>query len=124
MLAVSRDLFVHSYFVHEFAVVAVVWSLLAVEASLRLALGVDPSDPTGFKKLIGRAHGRGLLSLEEMVQLDAGREFRNRLVHTEGQTTFTLGMSVPLVAVAHSLIARLFERTRASSTKRMNSNDQ
>jgi hypothetical protein len=110
MLTVSRRLFIHSYFVHEFAVVAVVWSLLAVESSLRFVLDVSLSDRTGFKKLITRAHVSGLLTEEETIQLDAGREFRNRLVHTEGQTAFTLGMSVPLLATTHSLVVRLFER--------------
>lgn len=110
MLSVARSLFLHSYFVHEFAVVAVVWSLLAIEASLRLVLGTPASDMTSFKKLIGQAHGRGLLTREEMVQLEAGRGFRNRLVHSDGQKTFSLGMSVPLLVVSHLLTARLFER--------------
>ena len=115
MLSVSRRLFVHSYFVHEFAAVAVVWSLLATEATLRKVLEVSPTDRTGFKKLIGQARGRGLLTEDEAVQLDAGRQFRNALIHTDRQSAFTLGMSIPLLRGGHSLVARLFRRGESQS---------
>jgi hypothetical protein len=46
MLRVTRELFVHSYFVYEFSVVAVTWSLLALEAALRDCLGTAAGEST------------------------------------------------------------------------------
>ncbi len=46
MLAVARALFVQSWFRYEFQVVAVVWSLMGVEAALRGRLArVHPNEP-------------------------------------------------------------------------------
>ncbi len=39
LLRTSRDLYVASFYAYEFLTVGVLWSLLAVEAALRLRLG-------------------------------------------------------------------------------------
>jgi len=80
-LAICRDLFVHSYFVYEFGLVAVIWSTLAVEAALRDQLGDAATQYDGLSKLIGKAQGRSWVTAAQGVQLRAATEFRNRIVH-------------------------------------------
>jgi hypothetical protein len=106
LLRTARNLFIHSWWVYEFAAVAVAWSLLGVERALRTAL--DAGDRVTFAELIKRAHQQGLLSASQADRLDAGRELRNRFAHPQGQSVFTYGMSAPMLEVAHAVVADLF----------------
>lgn len=67
MLKTCRALFAHSYFVYEFGPVAVVWSVLAVEAALRDRLGEEATQKDGLKGLIGKAEGRGWFSHDQVA---------------------------------------------------------
>jgi hypothetical protein len=108
MLAICRRLFEHTYFVYEFGVVAIVWSVLAVEAALRDRLGEVASDRDGLAKLIGKAEGRGWFKPHEAEALRAGAELRNRLVHAQTYGVFTPGMVAGALETAHLSIARLY----------------
>lgn len=114
MLRVTRELFVHSYFVYEFGVVAVTWSLLALEAALRDCLSTAADDRDGLTKLIGKAEGRGWLTADEAERLHAGAQLRNRLAHARGQLNFTVGMTAPMLEAAHDAIADLYTRSPQS----------
>lgn len=116
MLRVSRELFTHSYFVHEFAVAAVVWSLLAVEASFRDVVGINDRAP--FAALIGKAHERRLLSDNQRELLDYARQMRNTLVHSRDQKAFSVGMSASVLQTAHAAVADLYENVPGESTPR------
>lgn len=114
MLRVSRQLFVHSYFVHEFAVVAVVWSVFALEAALRDCLGGEAGERDGLARLVGKAERRNWLSSAQAEAIRAGAELRNRLVHTEGQKAFTVGMTAELLAASHQAVSDIY---RAAVTR-------
>lgn len=114
MLRVSRELFVHSYFVYEFSVVAVTWSLIAIEAALRDCLGAA-ADRAGLTGLVGKAQGRGWLTVNEAERLRAGAQLRNRLAHADGQVNFTVGMAAPMLEAAHSAVRELYLRSSPNS---------
>lgn len=109
MLEVSRSLFVHSYFVYEFLVVAVVWSLLAVEAALRDRFGGPRS--RALKSLIDDAHACGVFSADEADRLHAARELRDRYVHAETQGLFTVGLAGGMLEASHRAISDLYDRS-------------
>lgn len=106
LLRTARNLFVHSWWVYEFAAVAVAWSLLAVERAFRTRL--EAGDRVAFGELIKRAHRQGLLTGSQAERLDAGRQLRNRFAHPDGQSVFPYGMSAPMLEVAHAVVADLF----------------
>lgn len=110
LLATCRSLFTHSYFVYEFGIVAVIWSLLALEAALRDGLGGDATQDDGLKKLVGKAEGRGWFTHQEAEALRAGVELRNRLVHGRTQGVLPAPAVVPMLAAAHDAVARIYER--------------
>lgn len=117
MLATARRLFVHGYFVYEFHVVAVAWSLFAVEAALRdrLDAGRGPRKP-GMAKLVGRALEAGLLTEEEADSLRAGVELRNGFAHPGGQVVHSPGMAAALVGSSHAAVADLYRREPTGET--------
>lgn len=105
-LAVSRQLFVHSYYVYEFATVAVAWSLFAVEASLRLKL--EAGRGASLKQLVERALREGLVAQRFADQLDAARMLRNSFSHATTQSIWTYGMVAPALAVSHEVVADVY----------------
>lgn len=109
MLEVARELFAHSYFVYEFNLVAVVWSLLALEGALRRSLP-DAGRRT-LEWLITDAREQGLLSEVEAGALDAARRLRNGFVHTDGQQAVSPGMAAELLAAAHQAVSDLCARS-------------
>ncbi len=112
MLGTSRALFAHSYFVYEFLVVAVTWSLLAVEAALRdvLRTGQGRSAP-GFGKLVAMAQGRGWLNTHEADALRAGKQLRDSLVHVTGVVHYTPGLAEPMLSAGHAAVADIYRRS-------------
>lgn len=108
MLKTCRDLFVHCYFVYEFGLVAVIWSVLAVEAALRDCLGEEATRDDGLARLIGKAQGRGWLNAEQAEALRAGAEFRNRITHARSHGVLTLPLVAGPLETAHSVIAQLY----------------
>jgi len=108
VLRVSRELFVHSYFVYEFLLTAVIWGLLALEASLRICLEVG--DEVSLSKLIRRARSDGLITEAEADVLDAGRQLRNSIVHGCLLPTFTPGAAEGMLRGTHEAISDLHGR--------------
>ena len=106
ILNMARELFAHSYFVYEFATVAVMWSLLAVEAALRARLNAKPD--TSFAKLIDRALEAGVLSGLRHDQLNAGRKLRNEWMHATVHPVLSPGMAEEMLRASHELIALMF----------------
>ncbi|MGA9876460.1 MAG: hypothetical protein WBQ21_11695 [Solirubrobacteraceae bacterium] len=114
VLRVSRDLFVQSYFVHEFLLTAVTWGLLALEGSLRVCL--KASDRDSLDALIRRARGRGLLTADEANSLDAGRQLRNQIIHGALlPTSLTPGMAEQMLLATHEATSDLHARTEADT---------
>jgi hypothetical protein len=112
VLRVSRDLFVQSYFVHEFLLTAVTWGLLALEASLRMCVQAGERDSLGA--LIRRARDGGLLTTDEANVLDAGRQLRNQIVHGALlPTSLTPGMAEQMLLGTHEAISDLHMRVKA-----------
>lgn len=109
MLAVARRLFVHSYFVYEFGLVAVVWALLALEAALRDC--IETSESATLATLLDHARMRELLDAREAESLGAARELRNRLVHGRAHPAFTPGLVAELLASMHAAISNLYDRS-------------
>lgn len=111
MLLTSRLLFVHSYFVHEFAFVAAVWSVFGVEAALKDALGLPEGDCSTLTALTGKAQGRGWLTSAEGEQLRYGAKMRNAFVHARAQGSLTVGLAVLVLEASHHLVSVLYERS-------------
>lgn len=98
-LRVSRELFVHALLVYEFATVGAAWSLLAVESSLRWALGAGQS--ATFQQLVKRGNERGLLSKDLVEALNAGRQLRNIFGHPTNQPVWTFGIAAAALRTSH-----------------------
>ncbi|MFE0463494.1 hypothetical protein ACFW1A_30000 [Kitasatospora sp. NPDC058965] len=90
-LETSRELLRHSFYRYEFATVAVVHSLIALEQVLTERLAVN--EP--LQELIGRASATGLVTAELAAELDRCRLLRDRLV----QGTATSAVLQPLRAI-------------------------
>ena len=104
LLNTARALFGLAWFHYESMVVAGMWSLLAVEASLRVRLESEQS----LVKLIGRAQRDGLITEQWAARLHAARQMRNDLAHARQQDAWTPGMASPLLATAHEVVAVLY----------------
>jgi hypothetical protein len=111
MLATCRRLFEHSYFVYEFGPVAVVWSVLAVEAALRDRLGEEATQKDGLTSLIGKAEGRGWLQHHQAEALRAGAELRNRFTHARTYGAFTPAIVAGALETAHRTAVQLYDST-------------
>ena len=111
MLQTCRRLFEHSYFVYEFGPVAVVWSVLAVEAALRDRLGEAATQKDGLATLIGKAEARGWFRHHQAEALRAGAELRNRFSHARTYGIFTPAMVAGALETAHEATARIYEAT-------------
>lgn len=111
MLKTCRDLFLHCYFVYEFGLVAVIWSVLAVEAALRDCLGEEATRDDGLARLIGKAQGRGWITADHAEELRAGAEFRNRITHARSHGVLTLPLVAGPLQTAHEVIVQLYARS-------------
>lgn len=104
LLSTARALVTLAWFHYESLVVAGMWSLLAVEAALRVRLGSEQR----LVKLIDRAQREGLITDQWATRLHAARQVRNDLAHARQQDAWTIGMAAPILAAAHELIAVLY----------------
>lgn len=110
VLQVVRSLFVHSYFVYEFSLVATTWALLALEISLRDCLGAG--DRRRFEQMIKDAVKCGLLHPDEALAIDAARNLRNGIIHGEMLvSTLTPGSTAEMLGATHEAISDLYERS-------------
>ena len=113
LLRTARALFALAWFHYESFVVAGMWSLLAVEAALRIRLAGEEAEPPKGREpplvqLVHRAQREGLITDEWADRLDAARRMRNGLAHAQEQEAWTIGMAAPILAAAHEVIAVLY----------------
>lgn len=113
LLNTARALVTLAWFHYESLVVAGMWSVLAVEAALRVRLASEQAQPhkgrePPFIQLIHRAQREGLITDEWAERLDAVRRMRNGLAHAQEQQAWTVGMAAPILAAAHEVIAVLY----------------
>jgi hypothetical protein len=108
MLRTSRDLYAQSYYAYALMAVGCAWSVFAVEAALRIKLGAGRK--ISFGTLIKQAEQQSLLPRPgwDYEQLDAGREFRNRVVHGSQHGVLPLVVTRNIIGGAHQAVAALF----------------
>ena len=108
MLSTSRDLYAHSYYAYALMAVGCTWSVFAVEAALRIKLGADRKTP--FGTLVKQAEQQDLLPRPgwDYKQLDASREFRNRVVHGNQHGVLPPVVTRNIIGGAHQAVAALF----------------
>jgi hypothetical protein len=108
LLSTSRDLFALGYYAYSLFAVAGTWSILAVEAALKLRLNAKRN--SSFKGLVVWAEAAGLLPPQgwDNGRLAAGRQLRNRTVHGESQQLWTPAMAESVVAASHQAVAALY----------------
>jgi hypothetical protein len=114
LLSTSRDLYVLGYYAYSLFAVAGIWSILAIEAALKLRF--DAGRTANFKSLVERAEAAGLIPPQgwDNGRLDAGRKLRNRTLHGESQQLWTPAMAEPVIAASHEAVAALYPDTHAS----------
>ena len=115
LLSTSRDLYTFGYYAYSLFAVAGTWSILAVEAALKLRL--DAGRSATFKGLVERAEAAGLVPPQGWAdgRLDAGRQLRNRTVHGESQQLWTPAMAESVIAASHEAVATLYPDTSTSA---------
>jgi hypothetical protein len=108
MLRTSRDLYAQSYYAYALMAVGCTWSVFAVEAALRMKLGADRK--TQFSRLVKQAEQQSMLPRPgwDYEQLDAGREFRNRVVHGNQHGVLPPVVTRNIIGGAHQAVAALF----------------
>jgi hypothetical protein len=108
MLSTSRDLYAQSYYAYTLMAVGCTWSVFAVEAALRIKLGAERKTP--FRTLVKQAEQQELLPRPgwDYEQLDAGREFRNRVVHGNQHVVLPPVLARNIIGGAHQAGAVLF----------------
>lgn len=111
LLRMSRSLFIHSWFDYDFMVIACLVSLQALEAGFRERYDKIPKKKP-LEYFIKHAAKMGDLDLQDVETLDAGREIRNGLAHPKMQSSITLGMATPVIAISHRLVVRLVTTER------------
>jgi hypothetical protein len=118
MLAVSRHLFCHAWFIYDFLMVAAVQSLIAIEAALRHLLEEEPRRRgPRMRNLVERAVSQGFIPQEQADNVLAAVDLRNSWLHVGGQMVISPGMAQQVVAASHAVVADLYSnRTGASST--------
>lgn len=109
MLATTRRLFTHTWFVYDFGLTAVTWSLIAVEVALRHRLDqLDSDDRKGLANLLQQAETAGLLADPWTSRLNAARELRNGIVHGHINGVWFPGMLAGILSAVHEFVAYLF----------------
>ncbi len=108
MLSTSRDLYAHGYYAYALLAVGCTWSVFAVEAALRIKLGAERK--TQFSALVRQAEQQGLLPAPgwDNGRLDAGREFRNGVVHGNNHGVLPPAMARDIIGAGHEAVAALF----------------
>lgn len=109
LLGTARSLYTLAWYRYELLVVAVGWSLLAVETALRASLAAPRSKT--FRGLIREAANRNLIESGLAERVDAGRQIRNLLMHPRvGQPipAWTPAMSREMLSTAHAVVAQLY----------------
>jgi len=111
LLAMSRSQFTYSWFNYEFMVTACLTGLQALEAAFRVLY--PEAERTPFRALIRRARTEAILSDAIAELADAGAELHDSFSHPRTQTALTLGMSAPMLANTHRLVALVMNAASA-----------
>jgi hypothetical protein len=109
VLRVSRELFVHSYFVYEFSLVAIIWALFALEAGLRGCVSASGK----LDALINLAKKRALISAEEAEALHGAQQVRNKVIHGQLLPSFKPDSAAQMLQAIHEAISDLYERVES-----------
>jgi hypothetical protein len=107
LLSRSRQMFVDGYYTYENFMDAVIRSLQAVEAALRVRLHAGES--VSFARLIEQAKAHGLVGDDAQDVLHAGRHFRNSQIHATSLPALNPAMAAGMIGASHKLVAELFE---------------
>lgn len=110
-LRVTRALVVQSYFEYEFALVASMWTMLALEATLRGCL--DAKDSTTLRRLIDDAAAQGLLDEEGASLLHDVRKLRNKISHQAVSFSVQPEDILQWIGSLHSAISDIYTRAAA-----------
>jgi hypothetical protein len=119
VLTVARSLLIDSFVTYAYSLVAVTWGLLAMEASLNGCLpSGEGQDRRSFRRLIGEARRRGLITNDEASALGLAASLRNRIVHGHLQPKLSMQSYTPHDAVVmleaiHQAVSDLYERAGA-----------
>lgn len=105
LLKTSRDIFCLAVYTYELFAVAAGWSLLAVEAGLRIHYDDDRAT---FGTLIDRAETDSLLTAVGAQRLHAGRRLQNGFLHPRQQEVWSPGMAAGTIHATHLEVAALF----------------
>lgn len=108
----SKNLLLYSFFVYEFATAATHYAAVALEASLRRALGKTEECRDNLDMMLEEAVERGMLSKTDHELVSAKRfvsSSRNGLAHgKEGRDVLNYTLSFPFVEMVIRAINALF----------------
>ena len=114
LLKTSRDSYALGYYAYSLFAVAGTWSILAVEAALKLKLNTarnsnfkNQSEGLGSRTPASRGLENG--------RLDAGRQLRNRTLHGESQQVWTPAMAESVIAASHEAVVSLYPDTSSQT---------
>jgi hypothetical protein len=108
MLRTSRDLYAHGHYAYDLLAAGVTWSAFAVEAALRIRLSA--SQKAQFSALVKEAERQSLLPTPgwDNERLDAGRQYRNRVVHGNQHAVLPPVIARDVIGASHEAVAALF----------------
>jgi hypothetical protein len=119
VLAIARRLLIDSYSAYEYSLVAVIWALFALEATLKdcTSVPVDGWDGRTFGTLISEASNSGVITQEEAVALRGAALLRNRVVHGHLQPkppphSYLPRDAVTMLKAIHEAVSDLYGRAR------------
>jgi hypothetical protein len=115
-LRVARALLVRSYFLYEFALVATMWTMLALESALRGCLAA--SDSTKLHELINQAQDRGLIDEDGASALHDVRKLRNEISHHAVSFNVPPRTVLQWVGALEEAVSDIYERASRSPSER------
>jgi hypothetical protein len=113
-LRVTRALVVQSYFEYEFGLVATMWTMLALEATLRGCL--DAQEQTRLQRLIDDALEQGLVDDEGASILHGVRTLRNKISHQAVSFDVPPEAILDWIGGLHDAISDIYARAASKRT--------
>jgi hypothetical protein len=113
-LRVTRALLVQSYFEYEFGLVATMWTMLALEATLRGCL--DAGDGTRLQRLVDEALQEGLVDEEGASILHDVRTLRNKIGHQAVSFDVEPEAILQWIGGLHAAISDIYVRAASKRT--------
>lgn len=125
VLITARRLLIDSYSAYEYSLVAVIWALFALEASLKdyLSVRAESWERRTFGALIREAWNSGLVTQEEAVALRSAARLRNRVVHGYLQPkppphSYLPQDAMTMLEAIHEAVSDLYARKQVLSLSR------